>query len=290
MCAGCFGCTFVPPGYVGVKIDLYGHQRGVQDYPIVTGRVFYNPWTTNIDIYPTFIQYRSWVQSKDEGKPLDESIRFVSSDKIPIDVDVSIAYKFLPNKVPYLYVEYRTDPDTLADTYIRARVRSAFSMEGAKMKAMDVLGGGVTTLNTNVEALIHDEMAQQGIVFDYVNVMGQPRVPSSIQNAINAAIQSTQQAQQAMNQVAVRKAEADQAVAVATGEANAIKAKADGDAYQVLTVASAQAKSNQLLASSLTPELVQLKAIEKWSGDVPTWQTGGGSGAMPFVNIQPAKP
>ena len=41
---GCFGCTYVPPGFVGVKVNLYGNQRGVSDYPIVTGRVLYNPW------------------------------------------------------------------------------------------------------------------------------------------------------------------------------------------------------------------------------------------------------
>ncbi len=33
------GCTKVEPGFVGIKVKLYGRQRGVQDYPIVTGRV-----------------------------------------------------------------------------------------------------------------------------------------------------------------------------------------------------------------------------------------------------------
>src|SRR5437870_3750731 len=31
------GCTKVPPGFVGVRVKMYGQQRGVQDIPIVTG-------------------------------------------------------------------------------------------------------------------------------------------------------------------------------------------------------------------------------------------------------------
>ena len=46
--AGCFGCTYIPPGYVGIKVNLYGSQRGVQDIPVLTGRVIYNPWTEKI--------------------------------------------------------------------------------------------------------------------------------------------------------------------------------------------------------------------------------------------------
>jgi regulator of protease activity HflC (stomatin/prohibitin superfamily) len=273
---GCFGCTYVPPGYVGVKVNLYGNQRGVSDYPIVTGRVLYNPWTTNIDTFPTFMQYRVWTKDPKEGGTADDqSITFVSNDKIQVNVDVSVAYMFESAKVPELYVTFRQDPDTIADTYIRSRVRDAFVKKGSTLTAMEILGGGIGTLDADVTEMVNSEMSSMGIHFDYISVIGRPRIPDQIQQAINAAIESTQQAAQARNQVAVVKADADQAVAEATGKANAVIAQAQGDANAILAKATAQAKANQMLASSLTPELVDLKRIEKWDGAFPITMMGG---------------
>jgi regulator of protease activity HflC (stomatin/prohibitin superfamily) len=296
--AGCFGCSFVPPGYVGIKINLYGSQRGVQDIPIVTGRVIFNPITTQIEAFPTFLQYRVWTKSLEEGKAADESITFVSSDRIPINVDVSAAYQFMPDKVPELYIKFRSDPDTIADTYIRSRIRDAFIRSGSQLKAMDIVGGSISQLDADVKDDVDKEMQPIGIRFDYVSVLNKPRIPEAIQNAIEAAIESTQRAQQATNQVAVKKAEADQAVAVATGEANAVRAKANGDADALLARQTAEAKAillkkeaeaqgNAELAKSVTPELVQYMTVKQWKGNLPTWMTGSGGGAVPFINMQP---
>jgi regulator of protease activity HflC (stomatin/prohibitin superfamily) len=283
--AGCFGCTYIPPGYVGIKVNLYGSQRGVQDIPVLTGRVIYNPWTEKIYDFPTFLQYRSWVQSPNEGNPVDESITFVSLDKIPVNVDVSVAYQFEAPKVPELFIKFRSDPDVIADTYIRSRVRDAFVRSGSELKAMDILGGGIGKLDSDVLEIVDEEMAPIGIHFDYVSVLNRPRIPEAIQEAINQAIESTQRAQQAQNQIAVVKAEAEQKVAAATGEANATRARAQGDADALLLKATAEAKANQLLAASITPELVRWQQIKQWKGSVPTYM--GGQMPIPFLDFSP---
>jgi regulator of protease activity HflC (stomatin/prohibitin superfamily) len=281
--AGCFGCTYIPPGYVGIKVNLYGSGRGVEEIPVVTGRILYNPWTQMIYDFPTFLQYRSWVQSPAEGHPYDESITFVSQDKIPVNVDVSVAYQFEAVKVPELFVKFRAEPDTIADTYIRSRVRDAFVRSGSELKAMDILGGGIGSLDADVLHTVDQEMAPLGIHFEYVSVLNRPRIPDAIQEAINQAIESTQRAQQAQNQVAVVKAEADQKVAAATGEANALRARAQGEADAMLAKATAEAKANQLLAASITPELVRWQEIRQWKGEVPTYM--GGQMPVPFMGI-----
>lgn len=287
MLIGIGGCKFIPPGHVGVMVDLYGKNRGVQDTTMVTGRVWYNPWTKSIYEFPTFMQYKVWTVSPQEGSPNDESITFVSKDRIQVNVDVSVAYQFEPAQVPQLFVTFRQPPDVIADTYIRSRIRDAFVRNGSELNAMDILGAGIGTLDADVTKSVNDEMKNIGIHFDYVSVVGHPRIPQQIQNAINAAIESTQQAQQAMNQVAVVKAQADQAVAQATGTANAVKAKADGDAYATLTNAKAEATANQLVAQSVTPELIQYKAISTWNGAVPQYMTNGSS--VPFINLNNGK-
>ncbi|RYD92814.1 MAG: hypothetical protein EOP54_20175, partial [Sphingobacteriales bacterium] len=46
----------IDAGNVGIKINLYGTDRGVDNITIVTGRVWYNTWTTKIVEFPTYTQ------------------------------------------------------------------------------------------------------------------------------------------------------------------------------------------------------------------------------------------
>src|ERR1700677_2475962 len=52
---GVGACTKVEPGYVGIKVNNWGSQKGVQDYPLKTGMVFYNPLTEDMYDFPTFM-------------------------------------------------------------------------------------------------------------------------------------------------------------------------------------------------------------------------------------------
>src|SRR5262245_21891316 len=61
------GCTFIEPGYVGIKVNSFGNQKGVEDFPLQTGRVPYNPFTESIYEFPTFMQNRSWTLDNREG-------------------------------------------------------------------------------------------------------------------------------------------------------------------------------------------------------------------------------
>ncbi|MBF6568468.1 MAG: hypothetical protein IVW54_06290 [Candidatus Binataceae bacterium] len=281
------GCKYVPPGYVGIKVDLYGPQRGVQDLPIVTGRILYNPWTEQIYEFPTFMQYNIWTVSPNEGRGLDESLTFVTKDRIQVNVDVSVAYQFMPDKVAQLFIIFRQPPEVIADTYIRSRVRDAFTRDGATLNAMDVLGAGISQLDADVKKTVDAEMAPLGIRFDYISIINKPRIPPQIQEAIEQALEATQRAQTAQNQVAVAEAEARQKVAVAQGNANALRTEAQGRADALLMEKEAEAKANQLIAASMTPQLIQYMAIQRWKGEVPTWQTAGGQASIPFVSMQP---
>ncbi len=59
------------------------------------------------------------------------------------------------------------------------------------------------------------------------------------------------------------KFESDQAIAVATGKAEA--QRIEGDALRA------------------NPEVIELRAIERWNGHLPTYM---GSGSVPFVNVK----
>ena len=53
-----FSCERIDAGHVGVKVNQYGDNKGVDDVVAVTGMVFYNPITTKIYEFPTYIQHK----------------------------------------------------------------------------------------------------------------------------------------------------------------------------------------------------------------------------------------
>jgi hypothetical protein len=53
-------CERIDAGHVGVKVNQYGDNKGVDDVTAVTGMVFYNPLTTRIYEFPTFIQHKEY--------------------------------------------------------------------------------------------------------------------------------------------------------------------------------------------------------------------------------------
>jgi len=68
--------------------------------------------------------------------------------------------------------------------------------------------------------------------------------------------------------------------------------KATQDAQAEINRAKGQAEAQRLQRLTLTPELLQQQAIQKWNGQFPTVMGGGGS--LPLINIappgQPASP
>jgi prohibitin 1 len=61
--------------------------------------------------------------------------------------------------------------------------------------------------------------------------------------------------------------------------------KATQDAQAEINRAKGQAEAQRLQRLTLTPELLQQQAIQKWNGQFPTVM--GGNGALPLINIAP---
>lgn len=59
-------------------------------------------------------------------------------------------------------------------------------------------------------------------------------------------------------------------IGVAQGEAESIKLKAQAEAEATLVRARTQAEANRLIAESLTPDVINWQAVNRWSGQYPT--------------------
>lgn len=281
---GLASCETIEPGYVGIKVNQWGTQRGVDDFPILTGRVFVNPVTEKVYEYPTFLQNVIWDKEDSDRDKGDHSLTFNSVEGAVVNADIALSYGFDPKKVPSLFVEFRQDAAHITEVYVRSQVRDAFSRYASQMKVVDIFGEGKQRLLDQTKKYLDEHLVPKGFKFDSVSFVGALRVDPKVEAAINSVISATQRAIEAQNKVVQSKAEADQQIEKARGEAESAVLAAEGEAKAIMSRATAQAQANRLQAESLNANLLQWNALQKWDGKLPQFN---GSTAIPFLQVQP---
>ena len=245
-------CERIDAGHVGVKVDMYGSGKGVNDVTECTGVVFYNPITTKIYEFPTFIQHKEY---KD-----DNSFVVNSKDGSEFSVSPIMNYSVQREKVPAIFAKYRRSLEEIEEGFLKTAVYDAFRLATNKYTA-DGLIGNREVFEVEVRRLLEAQLLKEGFV---INQFTSNLVyPDSFKKAINAKNNAVQSALMAENKV--KQAEAEAKINVAT---------ANGNAEALLANARAEAESNRLRQQTLTPMLLQQQWIEKWRGNVPTTQLG----------------
>jgi regulator of protease activity HflC (stomatin/prohibitin superfamily) len=277
----------IDAGHVGIKVKLAGSARGVQDIPVVTGWVMYNPLTEQIVSFPISVQNVVWTASQSEGRVVDESITFSSQEGVNVNSDIGLSFHIDSEKAPHLYLRFR-QPDVmvLADGYVRNAVREAFNDIASRMVVQEIYGAGKGKLVADVSARLREVLGKDGFVIDQLTINGALRLPENVAQAINRAMEATQNAIQAENRVRQVRAEAEQNVAQAHGGAEAARQRAEGEADAVLIRARADAKSNEIIRLSTTGTVLQYRAIERWDGKLPMMQGGD---KLPLLTFDTSK-
>lgn len=262
-------CSKVPAGHVGVVVNLYGSDKGVSEREVGVGR-YWLGWNEELYLFPTFTQNDNWMYAEKK----DESIYFqTGKDGMTVSSDFGITFRVDPSKVTKLYQTYRKGVDEISDVYLRNLVRDAVNEKAAEYSADQVYGPMKNTMMDYVEDVVRKAVAPQGIIVEKVYLIGAVRLPKTVRDSIdekNKAFQATLQREQ---EIIKAKAEADIKIAEARGRAES-----------VLLEARAQAEANNLIAASITPELVRYRALDKWNGELPRLN---GSGPVPFIDVSP---
>lgn len=265
-------CDRINPGHVGIKVVNGGSDRGVSDYPTQVGWVFYNPLTTSIKEYPTFVQTAVWTKDPGEGHPANEEITFTNKDRMMVAADVNLSYHLDPLKVPAFYVKFRSDDlGTFTYGYLHNVARDVFNEHAGKYSIDQIMGDNASFLK-DVHQGLQATVEPYGVVIDQFGIIGAPRPPQAVIDQINASVHATQLTTQKQNELA--QVSADMAKE---------REKTDTYARNITTMAEAQAEANRKLTTSLTPALVQYEAIKKWDGVLPTMTSGG----IPLINLTP---
>jgi len=272
LAASLAACSTVPAGHVGVKVYLLGGDKGVDSEELGTGR-YWIGMNEELYLFPTFMQNYVWTAGVDEGSPNDESLSFQTVEGLTANADIGISYSIDPTKVTEIFQKYRRGVEEITDTFLRNMVRDALVKAASNKPIEYVYGAGKAELIATVQEDVTKQVAPIGIKIDKIYWIGDIRLPDKVITSINEKIGATQKAQQRQNEVAQAKAEADKKIEEARGQAESL-----------LKVAEAQAKANMLLTESLSPELLQYKALEVWDGKLPTTMVPGQ--ATPFISVK----
>jgi regulator of protease activity HflC (stomatin/prohibitin superfamily) len=253
-------CERIDAGHVGVKVNQYGDNKGVDDVIAVTGTVFYNPLTSTIYEFPTFIQHKEYTG--------ENSFIVNSKDGSEFNVSPIMNYSVQRDKVPAIFSKYRRPLEDIEEGFLKTSVYDAFRLATNKYTA-DELISNRAIFEIEVRRLLDGQLLKEGFVINQFtsNLI----YPQSFKRSIEAKNNAVQSALRAENEV--KTAEARAKIKVATAE---------GNAQAMLTSAKAEAEANRMKQVTLTPLLLQLEYINKWDGKLPVY----GTVPQMFKNVQ----
>lgn len=263
-------CDKVTAGSVGVKVNLLGSDKGVQQEVLGPGR-YWLGMNEELYIFPTFQQNYSWTKEPIDGDNTDESITFQTKEGMAVNVDIGISYSIDSEKVSELFQKYRKGVNEITDVVLRNAVRDSLNELGSGLTVEEAYSSKKTELMSNVQAKIAEEFKSVGIIVENLYLIGTMRLPDNVTAALNSKIEATQKAQQRENELREAEAQAKKDIA-----------QAEGEAKSTLLKAEAEAKANKLKLQTLTKELIQYEAVQKWDGKLSQVM---GSGTIPFLNI-----
>ena len=257
-------CTVVDSAEIGIKFHKWSTSEDMRGGVEGTckGWVFYNPFTTSVFTYPTYIQRKNY-------DPFTVNARDAST----FTMDPQIAYRIDQDKACDIFVKYRKGIEDLESGYIRTCIYEAYRT-CANRYSSDSLMSHRAEFEADVRRRLDNSLREEGFIVEEFTSAITP--PSSLSEMIDAKNKAVQAALKAENEVKEAEANAKIAIAKAKGAAEATRIKADGEAYY-----------NKTIAQSLSPLVVQEDWIEKWDGKLPTTSTG--SNAMMMLGIGGSK-
>src|SRR5207248_7434649 len=142
-----------------------------------------------------------------------------SSEGVNVDADVGLSFHIRPELAPKLYAKFRqNDMIQLAYGYMRNVVREAFNDAASKLPVQEIYGSGKSKMLEDVKKKVQAILGSDGIEIDQLTINGALRLPQNVADAINRAMEATQNAIQSENRVRQVRAEADQAITQAHGQ------------------------------------------------------------------------
>ena len=241
------GCTQVDAGNLGV-VTKWGE---IQDSALQEGIHFKMPVMTQIINISTRVH------------KMEASATASSKDLQVVSTKIALNYRLDGSRIVEIFrnIGTRTTVEaTIIDPALQESLKKATAQYTAeelitkRQQVKETLGNSITRTLAKSDVLV-TELSITDFQFD-----------AQYQQAVEAKQVAEQRALTARNDLLRIEVEAEQAEAKARGQANAMLARAE-----------AEAKAQELLRKTISPEIVYLRAVEKWDGKQPTIVGEGGA-------------
>ncbi len=206
--------------------------------------------------------------------PLIESVEKITVRTIKIEVPASAASNDLQVVTSQIAIQFNVIPDQVSTLYrnlgknyrskvVDPAIQDAIKETTAQFTAEELITKREQVSN-QVETILKERLFEEGIFVSNVDIVSF-EFSSSFNAAIEAKVTAEQKALEAENKLKQVEFEAKQKIETAKAEAEAIRIQA------------------QAINSRGGEDYVNLKAIEKWNGVLPTQFVPGS--AIPFINL-----
>lgn len=228
-------CERIDAGCEGIKVNLYGDDKGVGNVSLCTGMVWFNPFTTQIYEYPTYVQTIDY-----------EPFTINAKDGSEFTVDPTVSLKVIDGKSPEVFKKYRKELFEVVNGTLYNYVKDAFRVQLNNFST-DYIVSNRDSIENAIESYLAQNLNKEN--FQLEQLTSGLKYPQTIVDAVNAKNKAVQDAQRALNEVEVTKAEAE----------------------KMLVAARAEKEANELRNKALTPAVLEKMWIEKWDGKLPVY-------------------
>lgn len=266
------GCTIIQGGYVGVKRRF--------------GKIQNEELTSGVHLLIPLVDGVVHVDTK--MRSFNVSTEASSRDLQVIKSTVSIQHNIKGDMAAETY-EAVGDLDAIDDRIIMPAASEVLKAVTAQYTAEELITKRAEVkekITEGIKIYIQTTFKNRGLESN-VHIDNVAVTDFDFSDEFNASIESKVKAEQE-----ALKAENEKKKRVTEAEASAkeVELKADADAYKIKTesIERADAIKREAEALAQNPHLVKLRAIEKWDGKLPHFQSG--NAPIPFLEVPVVAP
>ena len=226
-------------------------------------------WTLNETVYGEWIHWKIPLFDSIKYADLhidraDADARSASKDLQNIETKISVNYQINEISILNLFRTIGVDHLKIEDTLLGPAIQESVKSATAKYTAEELITKR-EIVRTDIENALKEKVVQYGVNIIQVNIVNF-EFSKSFDASIEAKVKAEQDALAQKNKLEQVKYEAQQQIERAKAEAETIRIQAEA------------------IQKQWGAAYVQLKWIEKWSGNLPTTSLGDGTIPNIFIN------
>ncbi len=288
--------AIINSGQVGIKVTT----GKFENTPLYPGLHLLIPGIQKIIVVDTKVRIINYKAEKDgadfasnDGVMVKPAISVLDARGLPVSIDLTVQYRLKAQSAPKTIATWGLSwEEKIINAVVREVARNivgSYKAEELPPKRNEIAKKIEDKIRQKVDSLPSKPVVLEAVQLREISL------PQKIKDQIEKVQVAKQEAQRVQYEVERAKKEAEKKAALAQGDADAKKIKAQGEAQKITIEADAQAKANELIAKSLTPELINLKQIQvqgkfnealRVNKDAKIFLTPGGSTPNIWVDSQ----